>query len=88
MTNSAGPEFVLSGLRYSTSMYYQGTYGYYWSSTAYSSATVAYLLSLGSSGAVNPANYYYEYGGFSLRCLAEVAKSGGDLFIFRPEENS
>ena len=72
MTNSAGPEFVLSGYRSSTSMNLQGTRGFYWSSTAYSSATNAYNLNLINSGTVYPAygssNKYY---GFSLRCLAE-----------------
>ena len=71
LTDSTGPNLVLGGSRNSTSMYSQGTYGYYWSSTAYSSATYAYYLDLNSSGAVNPAGYYNKYSGFSLRCLAE-----------------
>ena len=74
MTNSAGPEFVLSGYR-GTSMRELGTYGNHWSSTAYSSATLAYGLSLVSNGTVGPAVNNYRYVGFSLRCLAEVAKS-------------
>ncbi len=74
---------MLSGRRDSTSMVNQGTGGNYWSSTAYSSATDAYNLRLRNSGAVGPANNSDKYYGFPLRCLAEVAKSGGDLFIFR-----
>ena len=70
MTNSAGPEFVLDGYRDSTSMYTQGTSGRYWPSTAYSSATRAYSLYLGNSGAVGPADNNSKYLGFSLRCLA------------------
>ena len=60
----------MSGHRLSTSMYDQGIYGRYWSSTAYSSATYVYFLHLRNSGAVNPADYYEKYRGFSLRCLA------------------
>ena len=63
---------MLSGYRYSTSMYNQGTVGLYWSSTAYSSATNAYNLYLLNSGAVYPANYSVKYYGFPLRCLAEI----------------
>ena len=53
-------------------MYYQGTLGLYWSSTAYSSATNAYYLDLNISGAVNPAYTGSKYYGFSLRCLATL----------------
>ena len=75
MTNSAGPEFVLSGARSSTSTSSQGTYGLYWSSTAYSSAIYAYYLLLNSSGGtVGPAYGYDKYRGFSLRCLAETTQ--------------
>ena len=49
----------------------QGTYGYYWSSTAWTSATRAYSLDLNSSGTVLPASSSNKYTGFSLRCLAE-----------------
>jgi len=75
LTDSTGPNLVLSGNRSSTSMRNQGTYGLYWSSTADSSALYAYNLRLDSSGAVYPAVYTNKYNGFSLRCLAEVAKS-------------
>ena len=71
LTDSTGPNLVLSGLRNSTSMRHLGTIGYYWSSTAHSSATYAYVLYLNSSGAVSPSLYdYYRYYGFALRCLA------------------
>ena len=70
LTDSTGPNLVLSGYRGSTSVGGQGTFGFYWSSTAYSSATGAYGLYLNSSGAVEPARNYGKYFGFSLRCLA------------------
>ena len=56
--------FVLSG-----SLRDAGNYGYYWSSTAYSSTSYAYYLAFGS-GYVNPSGYSYRYYGFSVRCLA------------------
>jgi len=70
MTDTAGPHFVLGGLRGGTSPYYQGTYGGYWSSTAWTSATLAYRLGLdGTNSAVGPAGNDSKLYGFSLRCL-------------------
>ena len=62
------PAFVLSGCRRGSSTSGQGSYGYYWSSTAKSSA-YAYYLYLDSSS-VNPQNSYYLYRGFTVRCVA------------------
>ena len=45
----------------------QGSYGYYWSSTAYSS-TYAWNLYFGSSF-VYPGNYSNKYNGFAIRCV-------------------
>ena len=71
MTNSAGPEFVLGGVRYNTSISSQDSYGGYWSSVAYSSAIYTYRLDLNISGSVNPVDRSLKYGAFSLRCLVE-----------------
>lgn len=48
-----------------------GYYGYYWSSTAYSSANYAYYLYF-DSGYVNPSNNNYRYLGFSVRLVRDV----------------
>ena len=56
--------YVRSGLLRSA-----GRTGSYWSSTAYYGADLAYYLGL-ASGYVNPSEYYYRYGGCSVRCLA------------------
>jgi len=71
MTDTAGPQFVLSGNRNDTSPGYQGTDGGYWSSAAYTSAILAYSLNLsGTNSAVYPVLRYGKYLGFTLRCLA------------------
>ena len=62
------PAFVLSGYRNGSSTYNQGSYGFYWSSTAYSSAS-AYSLYLYSSS-VSPQDYNNKYYGFTVRCVA------------------
>ena len=59
---------TLSGYVRSSSRSYQGSYGYYWSSTVNSDDS-AYDLGLSASN-VYPANYYGKYGGFSVRCIA------------------
>ena len=63
--------FVLSGYYsyYGGAMSTQGSYGYFWSSSAYSSATVAYRLLFGSS-AIYPQSYDHKGYGFSVRCVA------------------
>ena len=58
---------TLSGYVYSSSRVYQGSNGYYWSSTVYSDNR-AYGLYLNTSD-VQPINVYNRYGGFSIRCI-------------------
>lgn len=53
---------------WSSGFSYQGSYGYYWSSTQ-NSATYGYGLGF-SSTLVNPASYGYKGGGFAVRCVA------------------
>ncbi|MBO7699220.1 fibrobacter succinogenes major paralogous domain-containing protein [Candidatus Saccharibacteria bacterium] len=60
--------FVLSGRRGGSSTLYQGSYGYYWSSTAYNSDS-AYRLYLNSSD-VSPADGSNKYYGLTVRCVA------------------
>ena len=62
------PNFTLPGNVGNGSVYNQGSYGYFWSSTV-SDANYAYYLYLLSSG-VRPANRNYKYRGFSVRCVA------------------
>ena len=57
-----------SGYVFSNSRYYQGSDGYYWSSTVDSSYG-AYSLHLNTSN-VDPVNYGTKYYGFSIRCIA------------------
>ena len=59
---------TLSGYVYSSSRVYQGSDGYYWSSTVYSDNR-AYGLYLNTSD-VHPINVNNRYGGFSVRCIA------------------
>ena len=66
---SSPVNLTLSGYAGSSSMYNQGSLGYYWSSTVYSSS-YAYFLSLNSSDVVYPSNHYLKYYGFSVRCVA------------------
>ena len=72
MTDTAGPQFILSGDRDGTSPLLQGTHGYYFSSSAWTGATYAYLLYLyGPNSAVYPASRDVKRIGLSLRCLAQ-----------------
>ena len=57
-----------SGYVFSNSRYFQGSDGYYWSSTVDSSYG-AYSLHLNTSN-VDPVNYGTKYYGFSIRCIA------------------
>lgn len=63
------PAFTLSGNVRGGSVYYQGSYGYFWSSTV-ANANNAYRLDLNSSD-VGPASYNSKYNGFSVRCVAK-----------------
>ena len=61
--------FHPSGHVTSGSLWSTGRYGYYWSSTAYSSTRSAYDFSF-YSGGVDPSEYDTRYLGQSVRCLA------------------
>ena len=61
--------FNPSGYVNSRSLWSAGSYGYYWSSTAYSSTSYAYRLDF-ASGYVGPYASYVRYTGQSVRCLA------------------
>ncbi len=51
-------------------LYGAGAIGYYWSSTPYSNAGLAYFLNFDDTG-VNPSrNDNSRFNGYSLRCLA------------------
>ena len=63
------PNFVLSGRVLNGSVYDQGSYGGFWSSTV-NDANYAYYLYLNSSK-VYPAGNYNKYDGFSVRCVAK-----------------
>ena len=69
--NNAGPgttpNFLLAGLYYNGSFYDGGSYGGYWSSTAYSS-TYAYLLYFTSGGVGSAGGSNRKYGR-SVRCV-------------------
>ena len=73
MTDPSGPQFVLGGrTEPGSSPLYQGTLGFYWSSSAHTNATFAYILYLiGTNSTVVPARDDYKLFGFSLRCLAQ-----------------
>lgn len=62
------PNFTLSGYPVNGSVYNQGSYGLFWSSTA-GDANYAYDLYLDSSY-VYPVYDHYAGGGFSVRCVA------------------
>ena len=71
MLEEAGCVFLpTAGYRSGTSVHYAGLLGYYWSSSPYSAATNAYLVSFGAGG-VNPQNSHYRFSGFSVRLARE-----------------
>ena len=49
----------------------QGSYGYWWSRSASTTAGQAYGFSLNSSGLVRPQHINYVGYGFSVRCVSE-----------------
>ncbi len=61
--------FLNSGYVSGLSVSYRGSYGRYWSKSAYSSNS-AYSLNFYSSD-VSPSGYYLKNQGFSVRCLAQ-----------------
>ena len=67
---SAGAVFLpAAGDRYGTSVYDVGSYGIYWSSTAYDSDDA---WSLGFSGSGAGMGNYYRYLGLSVRLVRVV----------------
>ncbi len=62
------PSFTFSGYVFNGSVYNQGSFGRFWSSTVFN-AINAYHLFLNSSN-VGPANYDDKSFGFSVRCMA------------------
>lgn len=64
----ANANFVLSGFLGGGSRAYQGSGGFYWSSTV-NSSDYAYYLYLNTSNAY-PAHYSHKYNGLSVRCIA------------------
>ena len=66
---SAPVSFVRSGSVFSGSLRFAGNNGIYWSSTAFSSTSLAYALYF-YSGGVYPSDDYSRYAGRSVRCLA------------------
>ena len=69
LTDSTGPNLVLSGRRNSTSMYSQGTDGNYWSRTA-NNNNLAYYLGFNTSNVYPGTGNDVKYGGFTVRCVA------------------
>lgn len=61
-----------AGLHNGSTVYYAGTFGYYWSSTPNTSiASFAYNLGFNSTN-VFPSNYNYRYYGYSVRLVTEL----------------
>lgn len=73
MTDTNGPELALSGYFSSSSQSTAGSYGYWWSSTAYSSAN-AYFLYLDASR-VYPSSSISRYYGYSVRCVLRTMQT-------------
>ncbi|MBQ6437919.1 hypothetical protein IJJ12_00885, partial [bacterium] len=60
---------MIAGYAYSGSLYGQGTYSIWWSSTV-NSTSVAYYLHLNASN-IYPQSNSYKYLGFSVRCVLD-----------------
>ena len=56
-----------AGCRYGTSLYYDGSYGLYWSSSLDSDYPYSGRNLYFYSGGVNPDYWYYRFSGFSVR---------------------
>ncbi len=61
--------FILSGYYNSGSLVREGSFGFYWSSSAYTSSSSAYDMYFNTSY-VYPQDYNNKYYGFSVRCVA------------------
>jgi uncharacterized protein (TIGR02145 family) len=67
---SSAWEGVLGGWCYTNgTLDHQGSRAYYWSSTYYDSNNAYFLRFLDLDSIVNPANYYYQSYGLSVRCV-------------------
>ena len=64
-----GPGFKLAG-SYLGGVGREGSAGYYWSRTVYSSTNSYYLYLYGDYSNVGPQYNYNKYGGYSVRCMA------------------
>ena len=62
------PNFLLAGRYDVFSFFSGGSYGFYWSSTSYSTTDLARHLNF-SSSSVNSASVMNRYVGYSIRCL-------------------
>ncbi|MDO4747444.1 MAG: hypothetical protein Q4A70_03880, partial [Candidatus Saccharibacteria bacterium] len=62
--------YLYSGYVNGGSLNIRGSYGYYWSSTAYNSYS-AYYLYLDSSNVYPGTSYNYKYYGRAVRCLSQ-----------------
>ena len=61
--------FLYSGYFNGSSATSRGSYGYYWSSTAYINVS-SYYLNLNSSNVYPGSRYFNKYSGQSIRCVA------------------
>ncbi len=61
--------FIMGGIYYNGSLSNEGSYGGYWSSSAYTSSTDAHCMYFNSSN-VNPQNNDNKQRGRSVRCVA------------------
>jgi len=72
-------KFISSPYNFPYSGYYdngngvdlQGSYGYWWSRSSFTTAGRAYDFYLGTNGDVYPQTSYYVGNGFAVRCVGE-----------------
>ena len=63
-------------------LYYQGAYGYWWPSSAYSGDTnISYYLNIGTS-LLYPQHTSSKYGGLTVRCSLRLRKRASGISIF------
>jgi uncharacterized protein (TIGR02145 family) len=71
-TNETGFTALPGGERSSTgAMQYQGTDGFWWSSTPETSTTNAWYRMIGNAGGIIPKYSASQYSGFSVRCIKD-----------------
>ncbi|MBP5674833.1 InlB B-repeat-containing protein, partial [Candidatus Saccharibacteria bacterium] len=64
------PAMVYSGATANNALSFNGTDGFYWSSTAHSTSNIAYSLRFNNTG-VLPDDWAYKYAGLAIRCVAK-----------------